>query len=1097
MKPRLSHGRFFFVCCFVFFVFRIPGYGRDILNAYNFDKYTIQTAHFDVHYHTGLQRYAKRVATILERLYEVYKNEYNIVIPHKTEALVVNDERGNGGAIDVTNQIIISVNPIKFNLRGTHDWLENVVTHEYAHIVSIYTSHKFSHNVPMLEFGFFDHPNERMALEALHVYPISVLPPWFFEGIAQYEATRYGTEEFDTHRDMILRTLALSDSLLSWPHMNVFTGRGDAYEKTYNHGFSMVRYIAKTYGDDALVSMLRESARIGVTDFDACIKAVLGIPARQLYNEWKSHLTGEYRDRVQEIGTQVYGEKINEKGYDNYYPRFSPNDSTIFYIGNGGADYSYRRFYSYALVDSADTAADSSEKSERITMRSAGINGIYSIHDNSGTIAYTAAKSKKSKLAPDKGAMTTYDVFIDSIPAEKKGFHPFRGSDERQITEKKWLHVAAFSPDGDRLACAKHVTAMYELWIIDTTGKRLRRFPTTDSLTNDIERIFSIDWSPDGRHIAVDFIDTLSRKIGIYDTVTGTMEVLCNTAYDERDPRFNADGTSLYFSSDRSGIFNIYRYTFGADSIERLTNVSGGAFSPDISHDETRMVYVNYDPQGFGIYYIDSLSVVEKTALDSPKVELKTFCCKPGYDTTLSIAAPRPYRPYPTKALFMPVLLGEEVVTKNNDRYKGQTSWKIGFAFNLFDPFLVSGLKTGVSLNGMFLLRPDKIHAFINPDHGFINPLSEYYTSINARFDIFPIPVILDYIQRAVAGKDVFFNEREGRSQELPYTITPKLARIILPFYWSRGGFSGGMASISGLYLFGSYSRQDATLYLDPYTFGYNIIKGFRLGGYAASMQKVPERAMDIAPRGLYAKLLYNFESQSLVDDEKAFNPDGSQNYDVYMYHYLRGNLKLGASSFLSEDHVIIADVGAAGVDLWRTRGTDEQRFPYYYEPALWKHPGYAYFERDTAEIDIEMANVDTVDSIPYTSGVVSGNAVAHAECSYLFPVVKEIDSKLGFLYANKIYGAFHYAAGAGWPSISRMREFRVEDFLHSVGGELRFQGQTFYRYPLAVSLRWDYGLSREEPVGGHRFGLHVGFGFDDWWLIEEPDYFARNGLVR
>jgi len=84
---------------------------------------------------------------------------------------------------------------------------------------------------------------------------------------------------------MILRTLTLSNKLNSWDHMQVMTGKEDDYEKTYDHGFSLVAYIANHYGYNKIVSLLRENAIVYRLGFDASVKAVLGISARTLYGQ--------------------------------------------------------------------------------------------------------------------------------------------------------------------------------------------------------------------------------------------------------------------------------------------------------------------------------------------------------------------------------------------------------------------------------------------------------------------------------------------------------------------------------------------------------------------------------------------------------------------------------------------------------------------------------------------------------------------------------------------------------------------------------------------------------------------------------------------
>jgi Tol biopolymer transport system component len=96
------------------------------------------------------------------------------------------------------------------------------------------------------------------------------------------------------------------------------------------------------------------------------------------------------------------------------------------------------------------------------------------------------------------------------------------------------------------LACFQHVRERYYLCLSDTAGKNLRRvYPDTGRGDAPIQTIFGVDWSADGHSIAIDFLDTADRKIGLYDTATHEFSVLCDTRSDERDPRFSRDGTAL------------------------------------------------------------------------------------------------------------------------------------------------------------------------------------------------------------------------------------------------------------------------------------------------------------------------------------------------------------------------------------------------------------------------------------------------------------------------------------------------------------------------------------------------------------------------
>lgn len=63
-----------------------------------------------------------------------------------------------------------------------------MITHEYAHIVSIQTGLKLPPAIPEVRFGYFSHPNEKNRIDAFQSIATDILPHWFTEGIAQYLA---------------------------------------------------------------------------------------------------------------------------------------------------------------------------------------------------------------------------------------------------------------------------------------------------------------------------------------------------------------------------------------------------------------------------------------------------------------------------------------------------------------------------------------------------------------------------------------------------------------------------------------------------------------------------------------------------------------------------------------------------------------------------------------------------------------------------------------------------------------------------------------------------------------------------------------------
>jgi hypothetical protein len=67
-------------------------------------------------------------------------------------------------------------------------------------------------------------------------------------------------------------------------------------------------------------------------------------------------------------------------------------------------------------------------------------------------------------------------------------------------------------------------------------------------------------------------------------------------------PVWSPDGHTLYFSSDRSGIFNIYAYDLAGATFAQVTNVRTGAFMPAVSDDGKTLVYAGYTAYGHDLY---------------------------------------------------------------------------------------------------------------------------------------------------------------------------------------------------------------------------------------------------------------------------------------------------------------------------------------------------------------------------------------------------------------------------------------------------------------------------------------------------------------
>lgn len=1072
------------ICSIIFCIGTVNSFAAKF-NAYNLKLKSFDTDHFKFHYLSNLSDVTKRMAVKFESLYDVYSNTYGFHLPQKTEIVVIDGDESNGLTFTNLNFIILWTHDFDFNLRGSHDFIDDVIAHEFAHLMSIWPAIKTPRNIPYFQLGFFSHPNEKRRYEAIHIFPTDILPHWFTEGIAQYESMRQGGDSWDTHRDMILRTLTISDKLLTWPHMQVFAGKGDDFEKTYNHGFSLVKYMAETYGYEKVVSLCKEAARFNRVNFDVSIKEVLGITAEQLYNDWKHSLEKRYKQQIVSIGTQVYGKKLNQYGYDNIRPMFNEDGSKVYFLSNGKNDYSFKKLVSYNFSDTIE------DEKKRIKTEAPTITSQYDIHWPSRKILFTSSKSKKSVLPTNQGGIAVRDLFIDTLPFDKKSkAHIIPKKTEKQLTFKKSIFGAAFSPDGKEIACIHRQIDKFYVALVNPNTKTWKvLYPKIGSPEDNINYIYNLSWSPDAKSVAFGYFDGTDRKIGIYNIETGKVNLLCDTQFDERDPRFSPDNRYIYFASDRTGIFNIYRYELSTKMLDKITNVSGGAFMPALSKDCKKIAYSGYAKEGYGIFYLDTLKALESQLIDTAFTERKTI---KEELPSINITNSRPYSKMPNKLLVMPMFIGEQAVTQENNINKGKTAFKIGAVFNLFDLSALNGI--GNELGVVALMEPKNLFNFINMKQGGINIDANYDLYAFGQTRMFPLTVGFDYLLRGIAGTDHFFDESEWVDTILPYNIQIQdLALNITHEFNNTGGDDIYSSEGAAMTLFGALNRYDATLILDPYTmsfpFGYNIAKGLRFGLLGTVMSSLPKPESIISPEGIAFKLQYDIQQQNSLKEENSFANSSilKERYDIYKYHHVVSQLALGMATPWYSKHTLYFDIRGTAV-----KSLNDSTIPSFYQPIALV-PGYTYYYKvkkakyDKARGITDSSIVDTV--------LITGQAVCNGSISYRFPIIpNRIDKKFWIFYLDRFYGAFNFSGGAGFQSPSDFLDLKRKDWLLSAGAELRLEAQTFSSYPFALKLRVDNGFD-DKKHGGWRYTFGLGFDFDNWGTILAPESIIRGSL--
>ncbi len=993
---------------------------------------TIETAHFYVHYHLGTERTANTVAKIAEEIYGPITSLYQWTPKDKT-SWIINDESdySNGATDYYGNRIEIASSNLDFDLRGTHDWLRNVITHEFTHVIQVPSAMKFSQKVPSIYFQFLNYEKERRP-DVLYGYPNtiisypfagSVVPAWYAEGTAQYQRQQTGYDFWDGHRDMILRMRTLDNKLLTWEEMGQFAS-STTYkaESIYNAGFNLIRYIAATYGEDKLREISGYMGRVTDLNIDGAFKSAIGKSGKDLYNEWKAFLQRDYTERVKDLKTNlVEGDQIAKVGFANYFPEYSPNGKKIAYLSNKEYDYGATSLWIHYI--------DGKKDDEQLI---AGVASSFSWSPDGKKILF----SRRNK--PTIHEKSIFDIYEYDI-AKK---------DETQVTFGLRAHSPAYSYDGKNICFADNHDGTQNLYVASNpNGKKIKEVKQITNFKSG-EQIYAPKWSPDGSIIVFDYSRNDSRGIAKIDVNTGSIEFLFQSdSADFRSPVFSRDGSALFFASDMTGIYNIYKYDWlneakapdvmqRQNNLKQITNCLGGAFMPDVDS-LGNLTFASWQSEGYKINQIKNFSdlngyiessnarykrpdkVVEKIAeqngsnstaprnkFDWPK--LHNF-----EDSSVTYLKSTSYNNVATPLFIIPVIKFDNY----NKSGKVMDAFKPGFYFYSQDVLGKMGIFGGASINRNF-----ERDLFLQFDYDNGVPFAK-------KFFIKQLGFVPEF---TIAGYNI--------SRKTNANLVAGLDSIPVDITYDLLEFDFNMA----FKIINSYHKMNAEFTLSKYssklsTFliptanvqvpssSTNYFTGRDLSLAYTYTNFRPNRNDDINPIGRRVKLKYDYQFSSL-NPTISFDNSGNQieTFQEAKFHSLEANW-LEAYGLFNNQHSISLNLKAGSI-----LGKTQDNFFDFYASGYPGMKGYPFY-------------------------AIGGNHYATANLTYRFPVAQNIDIQFLQFYFDKLFFSVYGDWGNAWDG----KATQLKDFKKDIGFELRLQSFSYYVYPTSFAFNASYGMDQ------------------------------------
>ena len=525
---------------------------------------TLHSRHFAVHYHDGEEALARESVAIAEKVHARLSKLFNWT-PSEPTDIILSDKTDfpNGFASPVpTNRMTLFVAaPDDLTLEDHAGFLETLITHEYTHILHLDKATGGPAAIRKI-FG-------RLPLP--FAFPNAFQPTWLIEGLATYTETdaergigRGQSSFFDMFMRMevdngVKPLRQINQPIASWPG-------GTA---PYLYGVQFYNFIAETKGQEKILRMIDNySEDLLPFAINTNSEKVFGKNLSQMWDEFEAYLKRKYDPQLAAIRQQGVreGERITHGGYFGGSAR-ALADGTLFYIRNDGR--------SHPALMVWRTGKSAPKK-------------LIDVHQDARFAVHPTAGILLTQIEFFHNTNYYYDLYR---------VNPESGAIKR-LTKGARYRYATWSPYGTRIAAVHNALGVNSLQLLDAQGKISETLWTAPAG----EVIAGLNWSPDGTSL----VASVWRRTGGWNLeqfflAQRNWKTLTNDAAIKMHPQFSTDGSSILFSSDHGGVYNIRRFELATGKMSTLTNVKGGAFQPAEGGGGV-LYYTGYGPEGFDVY---------------------------------------------------------------------------------------------------------------------------------------------------------------------------------------------------------------------------------------------------------------------------------------------------------------------------------------------------------------------------------------------------------------------------------------------------------------------------------------------------------------
>lgn len=526
------------------------------------DWQTLATEHFRIHHPAIERERALKAAQVAERVHGRLVAWLGHAPKRPTQVVLLDHEdTANGFALALPNNAVyLYLTPPGPEVREfarDEAWFEALFTHEYTHLLHFETT------------GGLVALADRILGRALFPNFALALPFGLIEGMAVLGETAFtpGGRGRTAEYDMMARMAALAGDL---PGLDRIGGYHVAHwpggSGVYAFGTMFMEWGVLRWGPDFPRKLAEAYGSEPWWGIDEVFRKVTGSTLTEAWEAWRTDaLRRAERQRRQllEQGPFTGISPVTTKGGHQRHPFFLP-DGTL-----GWHDWDGHGFAAVRGGQGWPDALTSFNKTPFTALRPT----------TDGKRLYHVG------MLPLDGFQNYNDVLVTRIAD---------GTTRRLTVGLRVTDVLPL-PSGELVGVATR-QGRPALVRMDAGGSLLG----WHELPVGAEQAEGLAWDGKGRRLVMSLSVAGGRDLWTLEPERGVWQAVTRDQAVEIDPAMGPDGT-LYFASDRSGVWNVYAMEPGAAAIRQVTHMLGGAFEPAVSPDGRTLAYVTYGATGHDI----------------------------------------------------------------------------------------------------------------------------------------------------------------------------------------------------------------------------------------------------------------------------------------------------------------------------------------------------------------------------------------------------------------------------------------------------------------------------------------------------------------